>query len=82
MYPLIPNGAIFAINTASEYTIDGGIYLLETSKGYMVRECRDSWENMILSCKNPDYQDEIIPLKNRGNKIKVIGRAFWFSTSL
>ncbi|MHA2707050.1 helix-turn-helix domain-containing protein [Vibrio owensii] len=82
MSPLIPDGAILAINTESEYTIDGGVYLLETSKGYMVRECRDSLENMILSCKNPNYQDEIIPLKNRDNKVKVVGRAFWFSAYL
>lgn len=79
MEPVLPDGAIVAVDTVSREIKDGKLYAINHGGLLRVKYLyRLPYRGLRIRSANPDYPDEELSSESAA-EIKVIGRVFWFS---
>ncbi|MDC9607208.1 XRE family transcriptional regulator [Xenorhabdus griffiniae] len=77
MKPVIPDGAIVAIDTANKRIVDGKVYAIEQDglKRLKILHRKPRGKILIRSYNREEYEDEIADESD----VKIIGKMFWYS---
>lgn len=79
MEPVLPDGAIVAVDTFSKEVKDGKMYAINHGGLLRVKYLyRLPYRGLRIRSANPDYPDEELSAELAA-EIKIIGRVFWFS---
>ncbi|RDL44335.1 XRE family transcriptional regulator [Marinomonas piezotolerans] len=79
MEPVLPDGAIVAVDTFSREITDGKMYAINHGGLLRVKYLyRLPFRGLRIRSANPNYPDEELS-SEAASDIKIIGRVFWFS---
>lgn len=79
MEPVLPDGAIVAVDTLSRDITDGKMYAINHGGLLRVKYLyRLPFRGLRIRSANPNYPDEELSSESASD-IKIIGRVFWFS---
>ena len=80
MEPIIKSGSILAINRSVTNIEDGCLYVIEVQNSLRVKELSISTYGVIIKSYNKVYNDECIDINTFSEKIRILGKVFWFSS--